>query len=465
MIATLHDAVLQVLTYVVPFLGILMAIVFVHELGHFLAGRWCGIEVKTFSLGFGRVLWSFHDRHGTRWQLAAIPLGGYVKFAEDSNAASVATGKQPSPGSAGGAFHNSALWKRVVVVAAGPLANFVFATLIYALLNFAFGSREFPSRIGSVAPDSPAARAGLKAGDVITAIDGSRVVHFRDVERLIEAAGTNLITVTAERAGKTIAVDVTPRMSEKPAELGVRVKVAEIGIKRYVPTLVGNVPAEFPAAKAGIKVGDRITAVDGVAVDSYDDLVAIIFKSADKQLRLSVERAGTTLQISVTPIRWQAKDENGKIVVRGRLGVGAARPEARRLGLINSVAHGLRETGVNIAQTMSGIRDLFTSRNATEQMGGPILMAEATAEVVQLGLEPMLMWMALLSANLGFFNLLPIPVLDGGHLAFYALEAIRRRPLSARVHAVGYRLGFAFIIGLMVYINMSDLLRLGRRLM
>ena len=215
MIATLHDAVLQVLTYVVPFLGILMAIVFVHELGHFLAGRWCGIEVKTFSLGFGRVLWSFHDRHGTRWQLAAIPLGGYVKFAEDSNAASVATGKQPSPGSAGGAFHNSALWKRVVVVAAGPLANFVFAALIYALLNFAFGSREFPSRIGSVAPDSPAARAGLKAGDVITAIDGSRVVHFRDVERLIEAAGTNLITVTAERAGKTIAVDVTPRMGEK----------------------------------------------------------------------------------------------------------------------------------------------------------------------------------------------------------------------------------------------------------
>lgn len=459
MLASLYDTILQALTYVVPFLAVLMTIVFVHELGHFLAGRWCGIPVKTFSLGFGRPLWGFDDRRGTRWQIAVIPLGGYVKFAD------TATPAADSVGGAGGAFHASAVWKRFIVVAAGPLANFVFAALVYTCLYLSLGHREFSSRIGAVAPDSPAARAGLRKGDLVTAVDGARVAYFREVQRIVETSPGKVLTFSVERGGERLALHVTPEVKERPSSLGTTLKTAEIGIRRFIPTKVGNVPADLPAAKAGIKVGDRITAVDGAGVDNYDDLVAIIVKSAEKRLLLSVERDGQTLQIPVTPINWQAKDEAGKTIWRGRLGIGAAQPEAQRMSVLDAGSAAMSETYFTIVQTMAGIRDLFTSKNAADQMGGPILMAEATAEVVQLGLEPMLMWMAMLSANLGLFNLLPVPVLDGGHLVFYAIEAIRRRPLSPAVHAMGYRLGIALILGLMVYINLSDLLRVGKRLL
>ncbi len=455
--------IVHIATAIGAFLAVLMTIVFVHELGHFLAARWCGIKVRTFSIGFGRELWGFTDRYGTRWKLAPIPLGGFVSFADDASAASLeaaASAARPL-----GGFHTAPLAHRALVIVAGPLANFLFAIAIYAGLQMAVGVRELEPRIGSIAPGSAAETAGLRVGDVVLTVDGSAVTGFREVERLLTlgAGRPNAIRVT--RGAETLDLAITPRVSERTGELGATVNAVETGMKPHVAPVVGSLTAGQPAELAGLVRGDRIRAVDGRAIENYDELVAAIVASPGRALRLDVERGATRLDIAVTPLVWQQKTADGATKTIGRLGVGMKTPEPRPLALLPALAAGTQETGRNVVDTLAGLKALFSSRNAAAQVGGPLMMAEATAEIVQFGIEPMLLWTALLSANLGLFNLLPIPVLDGGHLLFQALEAVRRRPLSARMQTLTLKLGAAVIIGMMVLVNLSDLLRLGRRLL
>ena len=374
-LATPMSAVLAV----VSFLVVLSIVVFVHEFGHFIVARWCGVAVRTFSIGFGREIWGFTDRKGTRWRVAWIPLGGYVKFVDDENAAS-----QPSqdslermtPEERRGAFQTKAVWQRAAVVFAGPAANFLLAILIYAAVNFTVGVHTIAPRIGEVKAGMPAAAAGFQPGDVITSIDGDPIVGFEDVQRIISGNG-------------------------------------------------------------------------------------------DRKLSFGIDRGGQKLMLEVTPKVQEQSDNFGGTFRRGLIGITpSAKPEAietKKVGFVEAVGLGVRETYMDIAQTLQGIGDILTRRQAADQMGGPILMAQVTAKVAGLGVEPMLRWIAFISANIGFLNLLPIPILDGGHLLFYAIEAVRRRPLSRRMQEIGFQIGIALVLMLMVYVNMNDILRVWRQ--
>jgi regulator of sigma E protease len=451
--------------FVLAFLFVLSAVVFVHELGHFLVARWCGVTVTTFSIGFGRELWGFDDRHGTHWRVAAIPLGGYVKFLDDENAASQPAASTPnlSPTQMEGSFHNKPVWQRAAVVAAGPFANFLMAAVIYALINVTVGVRTMPARIDQVVPGMPAAEAGLKAGDRITVIDGWAIEGFEDVARIVGTSAGRTLNIEVERDGAPLAFQVSVQGKEQRDDLGVTLRIGDIGIRRVLPARVGDVIPDMPAAKAGFKPGDLITEIDGKPIRSFDDVIDAVGTSAGKELSVKIERDGAALDIDVVPVKSDQKDEQGRMVQRGKIGIAPVRPEPHSVGLGEAIRLGVRETYANLAQTITGLGDIIAQRQSADQVGGPILMAEVTARVVELGIEPLLRWTALISANIGLLNLLPIPVLDGGHLLFYAIEALRRRPLPRRVQEIGFQIGLALVMMLVVFVNLNDLVRVGKR--
>lgn len=368
------------LVTILQFLAVLTVVVFVHEFGHFIVARWCGVKVGTFSIGFGREIFGFTDRKGTRWRFAWIPLGGYVKFIDDENAASQPSAQALeglSDEDRQGAFQTKPLWQRAAVVAAGPVANFVLAVAIYSAANLAFGVR----------------------------------------------------TIT--------------------------------------PT-VGEVKAGMPAAAAGIRPGDVITSIDDWSIEGFEDIQRIVGMNAGRPLQFGIDRAGEKLSLTVTPQSDAQKDGFGGTFKRGLIGVTPASlaglKDAKSVGPIEALRLGVRETYTNIVHTIEGIADIVTQRQAADQMGGPILMAQVTAKVAEGGIEPLLRWLAFISANIGFLNLLPIPVLDGGHLVYYAIEGAMRRPMSRRMQEIGFQIGVALVLMLMVYVNLNDLLRVWRGL-
>lgn len=366
--------------YGIVFLLVLTLVVFIHELGHFLVARWCGVTVKAFSIGFGPEIYGFNDKHGTRWRFAWIPLGGYVKFADDENAASKPSPealRRMSPEERAGSFHTKPVSQRAAVVAAGPIANFILAIVIYTILNASVGIRVMPAFVDSVVPEMPAARAGFAPGDKILAIDGTEIESFDDLQRIVSvSAGTELSFLVERQSGEQTTLKVTPATDELRDPFGRTFRRGLIGIQRSV--------------------------------------------SPDKVQTLSV-------------------------------------------GPIEAFTRGVSETYTNIKQTVLGIGDMLTRRQSPEQMGGPIMMAEVTGKVAELGLEPMLRWIAFISANIGFLNLLPIPVLDGGHLLFYSYEAIARKPLSERLQMAGFQVGLALLMMLMAFVFYNDISNIVRR--
>lgn len=381
MFASLAVSAWGILVAAAAFLLVLSVVVFIHELGHFLVARWCGVTVKTFSIGFGKEIFGFTDSKGTRWRFAWIPLGGYVKFLDDANAASQASADalaKMTPEERAGAFQTKPLWKRAAVVAAGPIANFLLAIAIYTAINVTFGVRTIPPRIDEVIAGMPAAAAGFERGDVIKGIDGWTIEGFGDVQRIVSINGDRKLVFSVDRDGKMLEIEVTPKVEEQKDTFGGTFRRGLIGVR----------PSMSPAS---IK--------------------------------------------------------------------------AKQVGPLEALRLGVRETYTNISQTVQGIADMITRRQSPDQMGGPILIAEVTARVAELGIVALLIWTAFISANIGFLNLLPIPVLDGGHLLFYAIEAVRRRPLSQRIQEIGFQIGIALVLMLMVYVSMNDLLRVWRRLM
>ncbi len=366
--------------YGIMFLLVLTLVVFIHELGHFLVARWCGVAVKAFSIGFGPEIYGFYDKHGTRWRFAWIPLGGYVKFIDDDNPTSQRASRGEKPLTAderAGAFQSKSVGVRAAVVVAGPVANFLLAIVLYAGLNAVVGVRVLPAYVDAVVANSPAARAGFMPGDKIVAIGNNKIEKFDDLQRIVGSNAGQELTFTVERAGQTLALKATPNVDEQRDALGRTFRRGLIGIQRSV--------------------------------------------SPDKV---------STKAVSI--------------------------PEA--------IVLGVTETYGNITQALSGIGDIITRKQSAEQMGGPIMMAEVTAKVAELGIDPMLRWIAFISANIGFLNLLPIPILDGGHLMFYAYEAVRGKPAGERLQQMGFQVGLALLMMLMVFVNFNDIMNVWRRL-
>ncbi|MDG4881483.1 RIP metalloprotease RseP [Mesorhizobium sp. WSM4884] len=363
-----------VLGTLVPFLFVLTVVVFVHEMGHYLIGRWCGIGVKAFAIGFGPELFGFNDRHGTRWKLCAIPLGGYVKFVGDMNA----TSSQPSAEEIESlteaerevAFHTQPIWKRAATVVAGPLFNFLLTIAVFAVLFSLYGRPVMEPTVAEVTAGSPAARAGIQPGDRFVRVDGSKVETFADVQRLVSGRAGDAITFTMLRDGKEITVTATPEPMEQQDALGNKVKVAIIGVANN---------AEF----------------------------------------------GQPRLVSYTPA--------------------------------GALAAAVEETGHVIERTGQFMKRFVIGREDKCQLGGPIKIAKMSGQAAKLGFEWLVQLVAFLSVGIGILNLLPIPPLDGGHLLFYGVEAVIRRPVSERMMEMAYRTGLLLVLGFMGFVFWNDL--------
>jgi len=356
---------------VVPFLFVLTVVVFVHELGHFLVARWCGVRVLVFSIGFGRELAGFTDRHGTRWKIAAVPLGGYVKFFGDENAASVpdrSTIEGMSETDRRESFFHQSLGKRAAIVAAGPIANFILAIVIFAAVFFVYGRPDNTARVEGITPNSAAAAAGFRLGDVVVEIDGRSIGSFTDMQRMVRAR-------------------------------------------------------------------------------------------ADQKLDIVVQRDNKDVALSAIPTATEMKDNFGKVHRYGILGIEGPK-ERIKVGPIGAIASGIEESWSIIDDTFSYLGRMVTGHESADQLGGPVGIALMSGEAAKLGFDVLIRWVGAISVSIGLLNLFPIPLLDGGHLMFYGLEGLRGRPLSDRTQEIGFRIGFAIVLMLLVFATYNDIPRL-----
>ena len=367
-----------VIGYIIPFLFVLTIVVFFHELGHFLVARWCKVKVDAFSVGFGKELIGFTDRHGTRWKLSLIPLGGYVKFAGDENAASVPDRDrilQMSEEERKTAFIAKPVWQRAAVVAAGPFANFLLSIVIFAMIFLSFGKMVTLPVVDSVRPGSAAEVAGLQTGDRILAVDGVSVETFNQLQRIVSASADIPLVLDVERGEHLLNMTVTPELREITDNFGNKQRVGLLGVTRSI---------------------------------EQDTLIN------------------------------------------------------KKFGPVEAVIEGVNETVFIAERTLSYLWGVISGREAADQLGGPIRVAQVSGQVATQGIVPLLSLAAVLSISIGLLNLMPVPMLDGGHLVFYAAEAIRGKPLSERVQDVGFRIGLGLVLLLMVFATWNDVLHLSK---
>jgi regulator of sigma E protease len=362
--------------YIIPFLFVLTIVVFFHELGHFLVARWNGVKVLTFSLGFGPELAGFNDRHGTRWKISAIPLGGYVKFFGDESEASTPSSAALEGMTADerkGSFHHKRVGQRAAIVAAGPIANFILAIVIFTCLFTFFGKPSTTAKVDSIQAGSAAEKAGFLSGDIIKAIDGKVIGSFSDMQRIV-----------------------------------------------------------------GTKAGE--------------------------QLAFSVKRGEATVELKGTPELREVKDSFGNVHRLGVLGITRAtavgEATTERVNPATAFVLGVKETWFVVDRTIAYIGGVFTGREAADQIGGPMRIAQISGQVATIGLTALIHLAAVLSISIGLLNLFPVPLLDGGHLLFYVVEAVRGRPLSERAQEMGFRIGLGLVLMLMVFATYNDILHL-----
>ena len=365
-----------VVGYVIPFVFVLSLVVFFHELGHFLIARWCGVRILVFSIGFGPEIIGFNDRYGTRWKISAIPLGGFVKFLGDDNAASVPDAARLANMDAqerAQSFAHQPVFKRAAIVVAGPLANFILAIVIFAAVFMVYGKQTMSARVDQVQPGGAAAAAGFEPGDLVVAIDGRHVDNFAEMQRIVSASAGKTLAITVDRGGVQQVLTATPALKEIKDNFGNLQRIGLLGISRSM---------------------------------------------APEDLKLH----------PVAPLQ--------------------------------AVWMSVQETWSVIDRTLGYIGGVITGREAANQLGGPIRIAQMSGQVASFGFVPLIQLTAVLSVSIGLLNLFPIPLLDGGHLLFYAIEALRGRPLSERAQEVGFRIGLAIVLMLMIFATFNDIIHL-----
>ena len=345
----------------------IIVIVFVHEYGHFQVGRWCGVKIETFSIGFGREIIGFNDKHGTRWKFCWIPLGGYVRFLGDANAASLpSTSSEHLPGS----LHAAAVWKRALIVAAGPLANFILAILIFATAYMFVGTPINEPRVDEVVAEGPAKAAGLMKGDYIRAIDGNAMHSFVDILQAMILQGDTPIVLTVERNKQVLEINLVPKIVEDIDASGRKIKHSIIGFRH---------------------------------------------------------------EGALDPVGFE------------------------KLSPINAVAQGVRDTGFVVKTTLRYVGKMFIGKEKSDQLHGPIGVAQMAGESASMGLWPFITFIALISVSIGLVNLFPIPMLDGGHLVFYLIEAVFGKPVGPVAQEWSFRIGLSAMLALMIFATNNDI--------
>ena len=452
----------------VPFIFALSVVVFFHELGHFLVARWCGVRVLVFSIGFGPELIGFDDRHGTRWKISAIPLGGYVKFFGDDNAASVpdqeTIGRMTEAERRDSFFHKPVA-ARAAIVAAGPIANFILAILIFGALAFFLGRQVTVPRIDAVTPGSAAAAAGFKPGDVILSADGKTVDGFGDVQRIAAFNAGHPLTFVVERGGERVTLTATPVERAERDRFGNLQRLGVLDISGPImPARIASVLPGSAAAAAGFQPEDRVRKIDGKPVNTFLDLREVVAANPERELEFEIERGGGTVVLRGTPSVHMEKDASGATQRIGQLGIsGGYDPADTRFiqyGVLGALKSGVSESWFVVDDTIGYLVKIVRGRASADQLGGPIRIAQVAGQVATSGFTPILRFVALISVSIGLLNLFPIPLLDGGHLLFYAIEAVRGRPLSDRAQEYGFRFGLAVVLLLMLFATYNDLLHI-----
>ena len=447
------------MTSLLAFLVVIGVLIVIHELGHFVMARLAGVGVERFSVGFGPVLWRYRGKE-TEYCLSAIPMGGYVKMmGDDENPLEGGKGSTVDPAKS---FNNKSLIARFLIVFAGPGMNFVLAAVIFALVYMIVGRPALPAVVGWVAPDSAGARGGLAAGDQIRAVDGRPVQYWDEVLRQVREGGGKALELTiAGPAGAERRLTVTPlRIAEKDI-FGDEREVWDIGATPFVAATIGDVVAGFPAAQAGLRAGDTVLTIEGRPIVAWNDLAEVISRRADQPTRLEIRRGGETLTVTVTPRAVKDRGPDGKEAVVGRIGISPA-PAATyvRVNPVVAVWEGAEKTAEITALTAIGLWKIVVGQLDRSNIGGPIQIAQAAGEQARHGLPSLAFFTAVISVNLALLNLLPVPMLDGGHLLFFVCEAVLGRPLSVRKREVAQQVGFVLLMMLMVFAVYNDLVRI-----
>ncbi|GAA6157929.1 RIP metalloprotease RseP [Ruegeria sp. HU-ET01832] len=425
----------------------LSAIVAVHEYGHYIVGRWSGIHAEVFSIGFGPVLWSRVDKRGTRWQFAALPFGGYVKFLGDANAASgkdetaMSEIREQSPEELRRTMHGAPLWARSATVAAGPVFNFVMSILVFGLIFLSQGVTKSPLTVGKLYP-LPGTVQELREGDEILAIEGQPLPAFDEGESWTDFTDTlpvkPVLDYTVLRDDQTLDV---------------------VGPWLY-PPLIQQVAPRSAAMDIDLQAGDVIYAVDDDPIYAFEQLKEHVERSDGKVLLLDVWRDGAELEFALAPRRTDEPQEEGGFVTHWRIGIVGGmmlEPEREPAGLITSLSGGVQQTLRIIDGSLSGLWHMITGAISTCNMSGPIGIAETSGAMASQGAQSFIFFIAVLSTAVGLLNLFPIPALDGGHLVFYAYEAVAGKPPSDGALRVLMGVGVSLILGLMVFSVTNDL--------